>query len=162
MSYFIDRSSGFDFNLISFILTFFIYRNWLIKKLAKSEVAEKNRLIAHQKKEIEDRIQEIEDQAKELKSEHELVIGQQKELTDSITYARRIQHAILPTKNYLKKVMPEYFILYKARDIVSGDFYWIKEVKNYLVVIAADCTGHGVPCAFMSMLCIAYLNEIIF
>ena len=55
----------------------------------------------------------------------------------------------------------KYFILYKPKDIVSGDFYWIKQVKNYIVLVAADCTGHGVPGAFMSMLGISHLNEIV-
>jgi serine phosphatase RsbU (regulator of sigma subunit) len=59
----------------------------------------------------------------------------------------------------MDKVMPEYFVLFKPRDIVSGDFYWIKEVYNYLIIVVADCTGHGVPGAFMSMLGISLLNE---
>jgi len=82
-----------------------------------------------------------------------------KEITDSIDYAQRIQLALLPGKDYLEKVMPEHFILYKPKDVVSGDFYWIREVQNSLVIVAADCTGHGVPGAFMSMLGITLLDE---
>ncbi|MCK4991359.1 MAG: serine/threonine-protein phosphatase, partial [Bacteroidales bacterium] len=82
-----------------------------------------------------------------------------KEITDSIGYAQRIQAAILPHKTYLDKLIPEYFVLYKPRDIVSGDFYWIKEVESSIVIVVADCTGHGVPGAFMSMLGITLLNE---
>jgi len=84
-----------------------------------------------------------------------------RQITDSLNYAQRIQNAVLPHQEYLNKVMPEYFVLFKPRDIVSGDFYWIKQVKNYLVVVAADCTGHGVPGAFMSMLGISFLNGLI-
>ena len=81
-----------------------------------------------------------------------------REITDSIDYAQRIQDALLPGPEYLDKVLPEYFVLYKPKDIVSGDFYWIKEQKNSIIIIAADCTGHGVPGAFMSMLVIALLD----
>ena len=88
-----------------------------------------------------------------------LVFAQKKEITDSIGYAQRIQAAILPHKTYLDKLIPEYFVLYKPRDIVSGDFYWIKEVESSIVIVVADCTGHGVPGAFMSMLGITLLNE---
>jgi CheY-like chemotaxis protein len=84
-----------------------------------------------------------------------------KKLTDSIEYARKIQNASYPKAEYLDSVMPEYFILLKPRDIVSGDFYWICKKGSKLVVVAADCTGHGVPGAIMGMFGVAYLREII-
>jgi len=84
-----------------------------------------------------------------------------KEITDSIHYARRIQSAILPPEEYLKSILNEYFILYMPRDIVSGDFYWMHSENDRLITVTADCTGHGVPGAFMSMLGVAFLNEII-
>ncbi|ASB50592.1 PP2C family protein-serine/threonine phosphatase [Alkalitalea saponilacus] len=87
--------------------------------------------------------------------------GMNQKLTDSIRYARKIQHASLPKQDFLKKNMPEHFILFKPKDIVSGDFYWIKNIDNKLVIVAADCTGHGVPGAIMSIFGIAYLHEII-
>ena len=68
---------------------------------------------------------------------------------------------MLPPDNYISELLDEVFILYKPRDIVSGDFYWIKQVNQYIIIAAADCTGHGVPGAFMSMLGISYLNEIV-
>jgi len=83
------------------------------------------------------------------------------EITDSIDYAQRIQDAVLPGKKYLDQIMPEYFVFYKPKDVVSGDFYWIKEVNASLIVVAADCTGHGVPGAFMSMLGITLLDELL-
>jgi serine phosphatase RsbU (regulator of sigma subunit) len=86
---------------------------------------------------------------------------QSKELTDSIKYASYIQSALLPSKELFDRLLPENFIFFKPRDVVSGDFYWISKFKNSIIVAAADCTGHGVPGAFMSMLGISFLNEII-
>ncbi|TAJ13201.1 response regulator [Marinilabiliaceae bacterium JC017] len=84
-----------------------------------------------------------------------------KKLTDSIEYAKKIQAASLPKPEYLNQVMPEHFVFYKPRDIVSGDFFWVRELDSKLIIIAADCTGHGVPGAIMSMFGVAYLNEIV-
>lgn len=86
---------------------------------------------------------------------------QKEELTDSIEYASRIQHALLPSQLLLDQHQIEHFILFKPRDIVSGDFYWIGYRNQKLVVVAADCTGHGVPGAFMSMLGMTFLDEIV-
>jgi len=82
-------------------------------------------------------------------------------VSDSIAYAEKIQQALLPTKEFIDCVLPDSFIFFKPRDIVSGDFYWIKKIKNILYFAAADCTGHGIPGAFMSMLGISTLNDII-
>ncbi|MFC2086272.1 SpoIIE family protein phosphatase [Bacteroidota bacterium] len=103
----------------------------------------------------------IREQKEEIESQRDLVIYQKREITDSIVYAKRIQSAILPPETYITELLHENFIFYKPRDIVSGDFYWIKQVNHYIILIAADCTGHGVPGAFMSMLGISYLNEIV-
>lgn len=73
-------------------------------------------------------------------------------ITDSITYAQRIQSAIMPAKAKFKQLVPNYFILYKPKDIVSGDFYWINKIDNLIFIVCADCTGHGVPGAFMSII----------
>jgi serine phosphatase RsbU (regulator of sigma subunit) len=86
---------------------------------------------------------------------------QKQEITDSIKYAKRIQNAILPSNELAEEILPEHFILFKPRDIVSGDYYWMNKVDNKVIVVAADCTGHGVPGAFMSMLGVSFLNEII-
>jgi serine phosphatase RsbU (regulator of sigma subunit)/ligand-binding sensor domain-containing protein len=84
-----------------------------------------------------------------------------REVTDSIRYAQMIQNSILPLSSDLKKTIPESFIFYKPRDIVSGDFYWIHELpdENRILIAAADCTGHGVPGAFMSMMGMEKLNQ---
>ena len=103
----------------------------------------------------------LKDQNEEIKSQRDKIFEQNKEITDSIEYASKIQSAILPPNAYISGILPDYFILYRPRDIVSGDFYWINKFKNQIFLCAADCTGHGVPGAFMSMLGIALLNEII-
>ena len=82
-------------------------------------------------------------------------------ITDSISYAQRIQSAILPSPAMMNEIMPEHFVILRPKDIVSGDFYWVKEVQDHVVIVGADCTGHGVPGAFMSMLGITMLNDLI-
>ena len=82
------------------------------------------------------------------------------EVTDSIRYARGIQNALLPREDILKSMLSDYFLLWKPRDIVSGDFYWMKKQGDLLLFAICDCTGHGVPGAFMSMLGMAFLNDI--
>lgn len=86
--------------------------------------------------------------------------SQHTNLTHSINYALRIQEALLPSEELLKQFFPNHFIFYRPRDIVSGDFYWTRKIDNKTIIVAADCTGHGVPGAFMSLLGISYLNEI--
>jgi tetratricopeptide (TPR) repeat protein len=90
----------------------------------------------------------------------ELVEEKNKDILDSINYAKRIQQALLLEEEHISSVLPQHFILFKPKDIVSGDFYWSHEKNGYIYIAAADCTGHGVPGAFMSMLGIAFLNEI--
>lgn len=86
---------------------------------------------------------------------------QAEEIRSSIHYAWRIQRAMLPENKLVKRIFPEHFIFYQPRDIVSGDFYWVDQVDKYRIAVVADCTGHGVPGAFMSMMGISLLNEII-
>ncbi len=118
----------------------FIYRSYQQKK-------KDNELLRTQKNAIEEQRDEIN--------------KQKKDITDSIHYAKRIQTALLPPDDLMNKLLLEHFVLYKPRDIVSGDYYWISEKENKTVIVAADCTGHGVPGAFMSMLGMSFLNEII-
>jgi serine phosphatase RsbU (regulator of sigma subunit) len=80
---------------------------------------------------------------------------------DSVNYAKRIQEAILPDKREIAQHLPESFILFKPRDIVSGDFYWFTQSAGQSIIAAVDCTGHGVPGAFMSMIGNTLLNQIV-
>jgi len=97
---------------------------------------------------------------KEIRRQKEIVEHKNEEIMDSIKYAKRIQTALLPPEEILDKSQIEHFILFKPRDIVSGDFYWFRDIGDFVVIVAADCTGHGVPGAFVSMLGMAFLNEI--
>ncbi len=83
-----------------------------------------------------------------------------KDLNDSVRYASYIQAALLPDIEGFKRILPDSFVLYRPRDIVSGDFYWIAKQKKRIALTAADCTGHGVPGAFMSIMGINFLNQI--
>lgn len=96
---------------------------------------------------------------KALAEKNALITEQKKEITDSIQYASRIQKAVLPPEETMANFFSDYFILYRPRDIVSGDFYFIASYGTKIIVAAADCTGHGVPGAFMSMLGMALLQE---
>jgi len=94
-----------------------------------------------------------------IRKQHQLVLQQKQAITDSINYARRIQKAVLPSAAYIDNILSDYFTIYKPKDIISGDFYWVREIDGYSVVIVADSTGHGVPGALMSMLGVTLLNE---
>jgi serine phosphatase RsbU (regulator of sigma subunit) len=95
-----------------------------------------------------------------IQKQKEKIEFQKEEITQSIKYAGRIQDAVLPPLNKLPNDL-NYFIFYKPKDIVSGDFYWFAQKNEMLYMVAGDCTGHGVPGAFMSILGISSLNEII-
>ena len=132
------------------------------------QLSDKNVEINSQKEEIEAQRDEIEAQRDEVRIQRDEVIvqkeeieHQKKEITDSIHYAQRIQQAVLPLQNELQEAVSDFFIFFKPRDIVSGDFYWINQIDNNIIIAVADCTGHGVPGAFMSMLGISYLNELV-
>ncbi|MES2592250.1 MAG: tetratricopeptide repeat protein [Bacteroidota bacterium] len=98
-------------------------------------------------------------QKKIIEEQKNLVEGKQKEILSSITYAKRLQDAILPPEHYVKSVLPESFIFYKPKDIVAGDFYWMEQKGELLFIAAADCTGHGVPGAIVSVICSNALNR---
>jgi serine phosphatase RsbU (regulator of sigma subunit) len=138
--------------LLSF-LAYYIYRGYRIKKEANIKLEEKNRTILAQK-------DEIEEQRDIAETQRDQIAYQKKHITDSIMYAKRIQTALLPSLELFSDEF-EHFVLYKPLDIVSGDFYWVSKKDNMQIIIAADCTGHGVPGAFMSMLGVTMLNEIV-
>jgi serine phosphatase RsbU (regulator of sigma subunit) len=138
--------------LVSF-LVYYIYRGYKIKKEANIRLEEKNRTILAQK-------DEIEKQRDVAAAQRDQIAYQKKHITDSIMYAKRIQTALIPSLELFSDKL-EHFVLYKPLAIVSGDFYWVSSKDNIQVIIAADCTGHGVPGAFMSMLGVTMLNEIV-
>ena len=97
-----------------------------------------------------------------ISAQKQLVEAKNKDISDSVAYAKRIQSSFLTSEAYIKRYLPEYFILYKPRDVVSGDFYWMHQQNDYLYFCIADCTGHGIPGAFMSLIGMGVLNEIIY
>lgn len=101
----------------------------------------------------------IEEQKAIVESSHTLLEEKNKEITDSIKYAKRIQSAILPPTKLVKEYLPQSFILYKPKDIVAGDFYWMEHKNGKILFAAADCTGHGVPGAMVSVVCNNGLNR---
>ena len=124
----------------------------------EEKVKERTAEIQAQKEEIEaqrDSIQEqrniLSDINKSLQKAYLEIEEQKKHIEDSIHYAKRIQNAILPPQEYVEKLLPEAFIFYRPKDIVSGDFYWVTHKHNKTFIAAVDCTGHGVPGAFMSI-----------
>jgi tetratricopeptide (TPR) repeat protein/serine phosphatase RsbU (regulator of sigma subunit) len=119
-----------------------------------------NRLLALRNQEIEEQKAEIEAQRDLATEQRDMIAEQKTKITDSILYASRIQNALLPPESQMDHMLKQHFILFKPRDVVSGDFYYFQKYKQYTVIVAADCTGHGVPGAFMSMLGISMLNEI--
>ncbi len=138
----------------------------------KEELNLKNRAIYEQKEELMQQTEELNQANEELNTTLDLVHEQKsiietknKNTTDSIMYARRIQRAVLPIRNSFDELFgaENYFILFRPRDIVSGDFYWLTDKDNgqKIIFAVADCTGHGVPGAFMSMIGDSLLNQIV-
>jgi len=135
----------------------------------------KNALLAKQKLEIqeqnadlEQKNDEISAQRDEIESQRDLVFEQKEQIelihgdiTKSIEYAKKIQTSIIPKPQELAEIVKESFVFFRPRDIVSGDFYWFANVENTTVITVADCTGHGVPGAIMSMLGMSLLKEIV-
>jgi serine phosphatase RsbU (regulator of sigma subunit) len=149
--------------------------NELIDTLKKREV-ELTRQVEEQTRDLINAILEIKTQNDDLEKYNKEVIEQKKEIeeknhhiTESIRYARTIQQSILPSQELISWSLPESFILFKPRDVVSGDFYWFTSKtilfdnieETVVIIAAADCTGHGVPGAFMSMIGNSLLNDIV-
>jgi serine phosphatase RsbU (regulator of sigma subunit) len=131
-----------------------------ILSLQKKEIEDKNEELTAQKEEIRAAADNLQDANKLLVDKNAKIEQQSFHIISSIQYAKRIQQAVLPQRESIKELIPSHFILFRPRDIVSGDFYWVKQIENYIYFAVADCTGHGVPGAFMSMLGTAFLNEI--
>ena len=127
----------------------------------EEKIRDRTREVVEQKEEIEAQKEEIEAQLDLATMQRDTISSQKELILDSIRYAERIQSAILPPVQILKKHSADHFVLFKPRDIVSGDYYWAREKDHKLLVAVADCTGHGVPGGFLSMLGISSMNEIV-
>ena len=104
---------------------------------------------------------ELQEKAELVENQRDVLIQQKKHITDSIIYAERIQRALLLPNEGIREIFPDAYVFHKPKNIISGDFYWVSEIRGYKIFAVADCTGHGVPGGIMSMLGMAYLNDII-
>ncbi|MBN2892926.1 MAG: tetratricopeptide repeat protein [Bacteroidales bacterium] len=155
-----QRITLFAVIILVLIILIIVYRNFKVKVRINKELEEKNTEINLQKEEITSQAEnlrvantEILEQKQELEGKHNLI-------KSSIAYASRIQKAMMPFYEDFRNNFKDFFILYKPRDVVSGDFYWFMDLGEKIIFAAVDCTGHGVPGAFVSMLGISLLNEI--
>ncbi len=128
------------------LIAFLFLKRFKEKKLIAEKLSEKNNAIETQKAIIDKAFSELTEKSKDI--------------TDSIKYAKRIQQAIFPTDNYLNKLLPQSFVFFEPKDIVSGDFYWVEQDEEGAIYVAVvDCTGHGVPGAFMSIVGFNLINK---
>ncbi len=111
---------------------------------------------------VEERTAEVKQEKKIVEEQKHLIEEKNHEISSSISYAKRIQHSFLTAPSIIKRHLPDHFILFKPRDVVSGDFYWMHQKDDYSYFCVADCTGHGIPGAFMSLIGMGVLNEIVF
>jgi len=161
-----DILISFVFVLLGISATIHIYKTQYQK--SNNLLAEKNiklnqliEEITSQRDEIEAQRDEIATQRDRVSEQNEIITQQNENITDSINYAKKIQNAVLPEIETITQIFKNHFIIYKPKDVVSGDFYWVTEIDNYKIAVVSDCTGHGVPGGFMSMLGVSFLNEII-
>ncbi|MBW8051585.1 MAG: tetratricopeptide repeat protein [Cytophagales bacterium] len=184
--------------ILATALAFVAYNRYRVKQKANTHLEQQNQHILQQNEEIRTQQEEILVQKERLEATNQTLVKKNKQITDSINYAKRIQEAILPPDDIVKKLLPDSFIFFKPRDIVSGDFYWLTSLHvipgagkgrsvnaneespeslpviprsardkrparndNTVILAAIDCTGHGVPGAFMSMISNTLLNEIV-
>lgn len=120
-----------------------------------------NSELQQQKEEVQTQAENLQQANSAIQKQKELIEFNHRKITDSIAYASIIQSAMLPSEDIIANYFSDYFVFYKPRDVVSGDFYWIKEKEDSVIIAVADCTGHGVPGSLLSIMGISYLNEII-
>ena len=148
------------------LLVIFIYKSLKIKRKANEDLMQKNHILDQQKSEIEAQRDEIWNQKSEIEAQKDIITKQwhaveqvNNKLLSSINYAQRIQNAAISPQSEIDALFPNNFVYYKPRDIVSGDYYRVAKCGKYNVLITADCTGHGIPGGFLSMLGISALKE---
>ena len=142
------------------VILLFIYRNYRDKKAANTLLTLQKNEIQEINEELNQTNEELEAQRDEIESQKDALQAKNNHIISSINYAKRIQDALLKSEEHVSVHLPPHFILYKPKDIVSGDFYWALEKQNHLYIAAVDCTGHGVPGGFLTMLGTSFLNEI--
>lgn len=147
--------------LIVGVFAYGLFKSNKEKKKINNFLTEMNLEVNKQKEEIMVQRDNLEQASFLLTKQNNEIEKKQQSLTDSINYAKRIQTAILPISERISQILPEYFILFRPKAIVSGDFYWIYEKQGKIIIAAIDCTGHGVPGAFMSLIGDSLLNKLV-
>jgi len=127
----------------------------------KEEIQTQANYLEEVNNELNQKNEEISSIAENLKEANSKINIKNKYIIDSINYAQKIQNAALPSETEIAKIISDFFIIYKPKDIVSGDFYFIKKRSDYLILAVADCTGHGVPGGFLAMMSMAVLSDVI-
>ena len=145
------------------------------KRILEQKVTERTAEVVQQAKELEEKNHEITQINEEIIQQRDEILAfneqitkqkeeiehQNNEILDSINYARRIQDSILPDISDIRRSLPKSFVLYRPKDVVSGDFFWFSSQENICLIAAVDCTGHGIPGAFMSVMGSSLLNQIV-
>ncbi len=130
-------------------------------EVANAELAATNDALEVTNRALTDSNKALEESNRIIQAQKEVLEEKNRDILDSITYAKRIQEALLPPAEKWQVLVPEAFVLYLPRDIVAGDFYWLAETNRYIYIAAADATGHGVPGAFVSMICVTTLQKVV-
>lgn len=148
------RNAFIGISLLVIVLAFIMYRSSRKDRIS-------NEIFAHKSRELQQKTIEVEQQNRALSRQKDLVADKNKNITDSLAYAQHIQSAILPSTEEIARYLPEHFIYFKPRDLVSGDFYYFSVVNHQYILAAIDCTGHGVPGAFMSLIGNNLMDQIV-
>tara|TARA_R110000782_G_scaffold110863_1_gene200385 strand:- start:64296 stop:67481 length:3186 start_codon:yes stop_codon:yes gene_type:complete len=146
--------------VIAILLSFYFIMDYRTKKLKKEQQVLTQK-VDERTKELREEKEKVEQVNSKLETQKKIIEVANKNITDSINYAKKIQEAILPKATKLEKIIDFISILFVPKDVVSGDFYWFEKMGKKIILAAADCTGHGVPGAFMSMIGINNLNQIV-
>ncbi len=151
----------FCVNAVGVLASYVIERSRRFQFLGQLLVEEQKNEIEQQNEEIRQQNEEINTQKEDLEEKHHLLDQRNRQVMSSITYAKRIQRALLPEHARIGEHFPMFFAFFRPKDVVSGDFYWFAVQKNYQFLVLADCTGHGVPGGFMTMIGNMLLQQII-
>lgn len=150
------------------VIVFLVYKAFRQKRRSNEVLMGKNAILAQQKEEIATQNDALREKSEEIASQRDLLASQKESLArtnrqmrDSITYAQRIQRTVITSQEEMDAIFPQNFVLYRPRDIVSGDFYRVDSIHGHKIIVVADCTGHGVPGALLSMMGISALKDIL-
>lgn len=155
--------------VIIFVFFIFIFKSYrqrykLNKNLMnqKTEIHQQKEEILSQRNNLEELYNELNHRKEEIQTQHDIIDKKNQYITDSITYAKFIQEAILPQSQQIQKIIPESFIYFEPKDILSGDFYWIEKKDQNIYIAIVDSSGHGIPGAFISIIGNNLLNQAVF